>query len=78
VKNVDTVIPGHSPVTTWKDLQEYGRYSAELLAQTEAAIKAGKTAEEAGKSIDLTAKFPGYKNERVAAAVTAIYGELKK
>src|SRR6476660_2868899 len=33
VKNVDTVIPGHSPVTTWKDLQEYGRYSAELLAQ---------------------------------------------
>jgi len=78
VKNVDTVIPGHSPVTTWKDLQEYGRYSAELLAQTEAAIKAGKTAEEAGKSIDLTAKFPGYKNERVATAVTAIYGELKK
>ena len=78
VKNVDTVIPGHSPVTTWKDLQEYGRYSAELLSQTEAAIKAGKTAEEAGKAIDLTAKFPGYKNERVAAAVTAIYSELKK
>jgi len=78
VKNVDTVIPGHSPVTTWKDLQEYGRYSAELLAETEAAIKAGKTAEEAGKAIDLTAKFPGYKNERVAAAVTAIYSELKK
>jgi cyclase len=78
VKNVDTVIPGHSPVTTWKDLQEYGRYSAELLSQTEAAIKAGKTAEEAGKAIDLTAKFPGYKNERVAAAVTSIYSELKK
>ena len=78
VKNVDTVIPGHSPVTTWKDLQEYGRYSADLLAQTEAAMKAGKTAEEAGKSIDLTAKYPGYKNERVAAAVTAIYAELKK
>jgi cyclase len=78
VKNVDTVIPGHSPVTTWKDLQEYGRYSAELLSQTEAAIKAGKTAEEAGKAIDLTAKFPGYKNERVATAVTAIYSELKK
>ena len=78
VKNVDTVIPGHSPVTTWKDLQEYGRYTAELLAQAEAAIKAGKSAADAGKSIDLTAKFPGYKNERVAAAVTAIYAELKK
>ncbi len=78
VKNVDTVIPGHSPVTTWMDLQEYGRYSAELLAQTEAAIKAGKSAEDTGKSIDLTAKFPGYQNERVAAAVAAIYAELKK
>jgi len=78
VKNVDTVIPGHSPVTTWKDLQEYGRYTADLLAQTEAAIKAGKSGDEAGKSIDLTAKYPGYKNERVAAAVTAIYAELKK
>lgn len=78
VKNVDTVIPGHSPVTTWKDLQEYGRYSADLLAQTEAAIKAGKSVEDAGKSIDLTAKYPGYKNERVAAAVAAIYSELKK
>jgi glyoxylase-like metal-dependent hydrolase (beta-lactamase superfamily II) len=78
VKNVDTVIPGHSPVTTWKDLQEYGRYSAELLSQTEAALKAGKTAEEAAKAIDLTAKYPGYENQRLAAAVTAIYAELKK
>jgi cyclase len=78
VKDVDTVIPGHSPVTTLKDVQEYQRYSAELLAQTEAAIKAGKSAEEAGASIDLTGKFPGYKNERVKAAVAAIYAELKK
>jgi glyoxylase-like metal-dependent hydrolase (beta-lactamase superfamily II) len=78
VKDVDTVIPGHSPLTTLKDVQEYQKYSAELLVQTEAAFKAGKSAEDAGKSIDLTAKFPGYKNERVAAAVAAIYSELKK
>jgi cyclase len=78
VKDFDTVIPGHSPVTTPADLQQYQRYSADLLAATEAAMKAGKTAEEAGKSIDLTSKYPGYKNERVAGAVTAIYDELKK
>ena len=78
VKDVDTVIPGHSPVATLKDLQEFQRYSADLLKATEAAIKEGKSAEDAGKSIDLTAKYPGYKNERVAAAVTAIYAELKK
>jgi cyclase len=78
VKNVDTVIPGHSPLMTLKDVQEYQRFTAALLSETEAAIKAGKSAEDAGKSIDLTAKFAGYKNERTAAAVTAIYAELKK
>jgi glyoxylase-like metal-dependent hydrolase (beta-lactamase superfamily II) len=78
VKDVDTVIPGHSPLMTLKDVQEYQRFTAALLTETEAAIKAGKSAEDAGKSIDLTAKFPGYKNERTAGAVTAIYAELKK
>jgi cyclase len=78
VKNVDTVIPGHSPVATWKDLQEFQRYSADLLKATEDAMKAGKSAEDAGKATDLTAKYPGYKNERLAAYVTAVYGELKK
>jgi len=78
VKDVDTVIPGHSPVTTLKDVQEYQRYTSELLAQTEAALKAGKSADDAAAGIDLTGKFPGYKNERVKAAVAAIYDELKK
>ncbi len=78
VKDVDTVIPGHSPVTTLKDVEEYQRYSAELLSLTEAAMKAGKSADEAAASIDLTGKYPGYKNERVKAAVAAIYDELKK
>jgi cyclase len=78
VRDVDTVIPGHSPVTTLKDLQEYQRYTAELLSLTEAAMKAGKSADEAAASIDLTGKYAGYKNERVKAAVAAIYDELKK
>jgi cyclase len=78
IKDVDTVIPGHSPVTTLKDVQEYQRYTSELLAQTEAALKAGKSADDAAAGIDLTGKFPGYRNERVKAAVAAIYDELKK
>ena len=32
VKNVDTVIGGHQPVATWKDLQTYQQYTADLLA----------------------------------------------
>ncbi|HEV3062566.1 MAG TPA: MBL fold metallo-hydrolase [Vicinamibacterales bacterium] len=78
IKDVDTVIPGHSPVTTLKEVQEYQRYTAELLTATEAAMKAGKTADDAAASIDLTRKYPGYKSDRVKAAVAAIYDELKK
>lgn len=77
VKDVDTVIPGHSPVTTPKDLQEYQRYTADLLAAVQTAMKAGKSADEAAASIDLASKYPGYKSERVKAAVTALYAELK-
>src|SRR5262245_38586839 len=64
IKNVDTVIPGHHPVSTLRDLEEYQRYTADLLSATEAAIKSGKTAEEAASSIDLTAKYKGYRSDR--------------
>jgi glyoxylase-like metal-dependent hydrolase (beta-lactamase superfamily II) len=78
IKDVDVVIPGHSPLMTLKDVQEYQRFTAELLSATEAAMKAGKSADDAAAGIDLTAKYPGYKNERTKAAVAAIYDELKK
>jgi glyoxylase-like metal-dependent hydrolase (beta-lactamase superfamily II) len=77
IKDVDTVIPGHSPVMAPKDLQEYQRYTAELLATVETEKKSGKTAEQTTAALaSLTAKYPGYKSDRVAAAVTAIYSEL--
>ena len=78
VKGVETVIPGHSPVTTLKDLQEFQRFNADLLSQVQAAQKAGKSAADAAASINLTAKYKDYKSERVKAAVDAIYDELKK
>ena len=77
IKNVDTVIPGHTAVTTWKDLEEYQRFSADLLASVQAAIKEGKSAGDAVASIDLTPKYKGYASQRMKAAVEAIYAELK-
>src|SRR6185436_15990091 len=44
IKNIDTVIPGHSPVMALKDLQEYQRYMADLVAAVGAAKKSGKSA----------------------------------
>ena len=78
IKNVDVVIPGHSPVTTFKDLQEYQRFMADWVAAVQSAAAAGKSVDDAAASIDLTSKYPGYKNERYKAAITALYAELKK
>jgi hypothetical protein len=39
---------------------------------------AGKSVGDAAASIDLTRKYPKYKNERYKAAITAVYAELKK
>ena len=77
IKGIDTVVPGHSPVMTPKDLQEYQRYTADLLAAVEAAKKAGRSAADAAASINLSAKYPEYKSDRLKAAVEAIYGELQ-
>jgi glyoxylase-like metal-dependent hydrolase (beta-lactamase superfamily II) len=74
--NIDTIVPGHSPLMTPKDLQEYSRFTADLLAATQAARKAGKSAEEAAAGINLGAKYPGYGSERVKQAVADIYDEL--
>ncbi|HEX7793841.1 MAG TPA: MBL fold metallo-hydrolase [Vicinamibacterales bacterium] len=76
IKDVDTVVPGHSPVMTPKDLQEYQRYTADFLAAVEAARKSGKSAADAAASINLSAKYPGYTSDRVKAAVDALYTEL--
>ena len=78
IKNVDTVIPGHSPVTTPKDLQEFQRFIAEWVAAVQSAAAAGKSIDEATASIDLTGKYPGYAKDRYKVAITAVYAELGK
>ena len=78
IKNVDTVVPGHSPVTTPKDLQEYQRFNAEWVKAAEELMKSGKTVDEAVASIHVAEKYSGYKSERLKGAVQAVYDELKK
>jgi glyoxylase-like metal-dependent hydrolase (beta-lactamase superfamily II) len=78
IKDVDIVIPGHNPVTTLKDLQEYQRFMTDWVAAVQTAAKAGKSVDEAIASINLTAKYPGYTNENSKNAIAAVYAELGK
>ena len=77
VKNVDTLIVGHSPLRTIPELQEYQRFMTDFVSAVQAAKKAGKSADDAAASIDLSAKYKGYQNQRYKGAVDAIYAELK-
>jgi cyclase len=77
IKNVDVVIPGHSPMMAPKDLQEYQKFTAALLSHATAAITAGTSVDDAAASFKVDG-YPGYKNERVKGSIQAVYDELKK
>jgi glyoxylase-like metal-dependent hydrolase (beta-lactamase superfamily II) len=78
IKNVDTVIVGHSPVRTWAEFEEYQRYMSDLVGAAQQALKAGKSVDDAASSINLTSKYKDYQSMRVKAAVQAINDEMKK
>jgi cyclase len=77
ITDVDTVIPGHSPMMTPKDLQDYQRFTADLVAHAQAANQAGQSVDEAFAAFTMD-KYPGYKNEHVKASIQSVYDELKK
>jgi len=79
IRNVDDVIPGHSPMMKLKDLQEYQRFNADFVAQALAAKQAGTSVDNASAAIGaaLTRKYAGYQSTRVKAAVQVVYDESK-
>jgi cyclase len=78
VKDVETVIPGHSTVMTWNDFKEYGEFVRDLVAAVEQAKKDGKTADQAATDVKLPEKYKAYDMGRLKANVTAIYSELSQ
>jgi cyclase len=76
LKNIDTVIPGHSPMMKVSDVQEYSHFLTDLVSSAQAAKKSGKTVDEAAAGFSV-AKYPGYKAENVKAAMQAVYDEAK-
>ena len=60
VKDVDTIINGHIPVGTLNDLKQYAQFTKEFVDYARASMKAGKSAEQAGKEYKLDPKYQGY------------------
>jgi cyclase len=60
IKNVDTVITGHSTVMKWQDFSDYGEFNRLFLAHARESLKANKTPEQAMADLKLPDKFKEY------------------
>jgi cyclase len=78
IANVDTIIPGHSAVTSWAAFVEYGEFNREFLTAVQASVNAGKTVDQAVADLKLPEKFRGYGMQAAKENVTKIYAELQK
>jgi cyclase len=80
IKNVDSVITGHSTVMTWADLAEYAQFNTDFANDVAAAVKAGKTPEEIVASWKIADKYKGYTiaAPRLKQNVDAVVAEIKK
>jgi cyclase len=93
IKDVDTVITGHSsttfgsgvslsfvrsnPVMKWADLQEYADFMRDFVAAAQAAKKAGKSPADAARALNLPARYSNYNMARAAEDVQKVYDESK-
>ena len=80
IKDVDTILPGHSPLATWNDFKEHAELLREFRTTVETGMKAGKSADEIAKEYKLPEKYKGYSTdaERVKMNAQMIIDELKK
>jgi len=61
IKNIETVINGHTTMTTtWQDFVDFGEFNRLFLAHARESLKAGKSPEQAMMDFKLPEKFKGY------------------
>jgi cyclase len=80
VKNIDTVITGHSTTMTIADLKEYAQFNREFANDVRAAKKAGKSVDDVANTWKIPAKYTGYAAPaaaRLKANVQVVFDELK-
>ncbi len=60
IKDVDTVITGHTTLMTPADLKEYADFNNDFIAFVQSEIKAGKSADQAATEYKIPGKYKGY------------------
>ena len=70
IKNVDTIITGHSPRMTPADLKEYASFNNDFVAWVQGEIKAGTSVDAAAADYKIPDQYKGY-------AVSTFLGGIK-
>jgi glyoxylase-like metal-dependent hydrolase (beta-lactamase superfamily II) len=84
IKKVNTIINGHIPVSSWKDLKEYADFTQDFADYARNSLKDGKTVDQAAAEYKVPSRFKGYMatvNPDSVSAKTNLqiaYDELKK
>ena len=81
LKNVDTIITGHSTQMTMTELKEYIAFNREFFGAVQTAKKAGKSIDEIASAWAIPAKYAGYAAadpNRLKNNVRLAYAELDK
>jgi glyoxylase-like metal-dependent hydrolase (beta-lactamase superfamily II) len=94
IRDVDTVITGHStttigsgqevswvrsnPIMRWADLQEYAGFVRDFVAAAQAAQKAGKTVDQAVAELKLPDRYQAYNLANAKADVQLVYDESRR
>ena len=77
IKNVDSIINGHTPAqTTWADLKEYSEFNRDLVAWMRAGLKAGKTPEQLAAEWKVPEKYQGYSSQ-VSTLMGGMVGRIQ-
>jgi cyclase len=78
IKNVDTVINGHSNTTmVWADVKEFGNFTQDFLSWAQGALKSGKTPEQAAAEWKVPEKYQGY-SSTVSQLMGGLPGRLTR
>ncbi|MBI2187241.1 MAG: MBL fold metallo-hydrolase [Acidobacteria bacterium] len=80
MKQVDSIVPGHSTTMTPNDLREYAEFNRDFLNGIREAKKAGRSVDEIVKTWKMPAKYEGYADPapaRLQANVENIYKEVR-
>ena len=78
IKNVDTVINGHNnTTTTWADVKQFADFNQDFLTFAQAALKAGKTPEQAASEWKVPEKYTGYSSQ-VATLFGGLPGRIQR